>query len=265
MGGEGPYVKFNENYRLGGLASRPYPLDDKELDAAYTRAHDFLLKRVRQLVELGWEQHETDGMQYCTDRPVRSSTDDPPDSSLASLSYTRILTSSWGPDQQSRVELRLPRTASAWFDPFLVPQWIDMLTRSSLFNARRRRWNSSASDRYANTYLYVDVEPPLRDVFNFLQCLIPDTLVIIRVDDIDDIGEEETTQRLPSSKWVEDYAGELCPILGEERFKDVARASHTCACLSRMVSSYLDDEYEADDRDFTACDKECGYCGRCEY
>ena len=66
-------------------------------------------------------------------------------------------------------------------------------------------------DRYA-AYLSVDVEAPLRDIFNFLQCLIPGMLVIIRVDDIDDIGEEKITKRLPSSG-----------------------------------------------------DKECGYCGRCEY
>ena len=90
-------------------------------------------------------------------------------------------------------------------------------------------------------------------------------LVIIRVGDIDDIGEEEITKRLPSSAWVEDYAGELRPIFGEERFETVAQASKKRAWLSRTVSSYLDDEYEVDGRDFTACDKDCGYCGRCEY
>jgi len=182
------------------------------------------------------------------------------------VSYTRTLTTYWG-DRQSRVELRLPRTASAWFEPCLAQQWKKMFECPILFDARRRRWSGSAPDRYADAYLYVDVEAPLRDIFNFIQCLIPDMVVIIRVDDIDDRGEEETTQRLPSPKWVEDFAGELRPIFGEERFEDVAKASQEWSCLSRMVSYYRYDEDEADDRlgDFTACDKECGYCGRCDY
>ena len=62
MGGEGPYLRFNEGSRLGGASTTPpSPLDDKQLDEAYTRAHVFLLERVRQLVKLGWEQHKTDG------------------------------------------------------------------------------------------------------------------------------------------------------------------------------------------------------------
>lgn len=63
MGGEGPYVRFEEDFRQGGTSTRPpCPLDDKQLDETYKRAHVFLLERVRQLVELGWEQHETDGI-----------------------------------------------------------------------------------------------------------------------------------------------------------------------------------------------------------
>lgn len=49
----------------------------------------------------------------------------------------------------------------------------------------------------------------------------------------------------------------LGPIFGEERFKDVEEVSQKSGCLRRMISSYWDDEYEVDDRDFTACDKEC--------
>ena len=83
--------------------------------------------------------------------------------------------------------------------------------------------SGSVMDRYA-AYLYADMGAPLRDIFNFLQCLIPDMLDIIRIDDIDDIGEEEITKRLPSSTWVEGCAGELHPIFWEERFENVAQA-----------------------------------------
>ena len=62
MGGEGPYLRFNEDFRQGGASTTPpSPLDDKQLDEAYIRAHVFLLERVRQLVKFGWEQHKTDG------------------------------------------------------------------------------------------------------------------------------------------------------------------------------------------------------------
>lgn len=57
MGGEGPYVRFERGVSTRG----PAPLDDKQLDEAYTRAHPFLLERVKQLVDLGWQQHDTDG------------------------------------------------------------------------------------------------------------------------------------------------------------------------------------------------------------
>lgn len=91
-----------------------------------------------------------------------------------------------------------------------------MFEKGFLFRTRRRRLGDSKADRYADAYLYVDVEAPLRDIFNILQCLMPDALVIIRVDDIGDYGEEESTQRLPSSKWVEDYAEAGSHLWGRE-------------------------------------------------
>ena len=63
MGGEGPYVRFNENHRPA-YRTMPHPLDDEQLDETYTRAHDFLLQRIRALVELGWEEHNSDGRSY---------------------------------------------------------------------------------------------------------------------------------------------------------------------------------------------------------
>ncbi|KAF8447261.1 hypothetical protein L210DRAFT_2785863 [Boletus edulis BED1] len=254
MGGEGPYVRFLNDSEDGSQNSKasparpPLPLNDKQLDETYARAHAFLLKRVEQLVQLGWEQHETD------------------DALLAFLSYTRFrpeYTSLVA--QRSRVELRLPRTASAWFEPSFIPQWKTMFERSALFETRRHGRGSSTSDRYADVYLYVDVEFPLQDIFNFFQCLMPDMLVIIRVDDIDDIEESETTQRLPSPRWIEEYAEELCSIFGEERFKAVAEASRTCNSVSHMLTTYYDRYDSESEKDFTACDKECGYCGRCDY
>lgn len=57
MGGEGPCLRFIEDLRQGGASTKPpspLSMDDKQLDEAYTRAHVFLLERIRQLVKLGW-------------------------------------------------------------------------------------------------------------------------------------------------------------------------------------------------------------------
>jgi hypothetical protein len=58
MGGEGPYVRFDPQSRAfwashTGLAV----LDDEELDAAYSRARQFIIQSKEVLVtEHGWEE-----------------------------------------------------------------------------------------------------------------------------------------------------------------------------------------------------------------
>ena len=67
MGGEGPYVRFDPAYRSASWASHTglIPLNDEELEAAYSRAKDFLMDKKRELVNAhGWsvqpEEEEED-------------------------------------------------------------------------------------------------------------------------------------------------------------------------------------------------------------
>ena len=67
MGGEGPYVRFDTAYRSGSWAGHTglAPLNDEELEAAYSRAKDFLMDKKRELVNVhGWSvQPDDDGVR----------------------------------------------------------------------------------------------------------------------------------------------------------------------------------------------------------
>ena len=68
MGGEGPYVRFDPAYHSGPWASHTglTLLNDEELEAAYSRAKDFLMDKKRELVDVhGWSvvQPEDDGVR----------------------------------------------------------------------------------------------------------------------------------------------------------------------------------------------------------
>ncbi|KAH7884195.1 hypothetical protein F5I97DRAFT_2066285, partial [Phlebopus sp. FC_14] len=165
----------------------------------YARAHEFLLKRAKQLVDLGWKEQATD------------------DSSLVSLTTHVTRSSPFGRNSQHDLELRLPREANSFFDPFLARQWKAMFENWLLFpSARPARWSAD---------LYIDTVSPLCDIFYLLQSLIPGMLVIIRLDEIDDLGEEEYTRVLPRPPWPEEHIAELEFILGQARASDVVKAA----------------------------------------
>lgn len=91
-------------------------------------------------------------------------------------------------------------------------------------------------------------------------------LCIIRIDEIDDFGEEEITRVLPRPEWIRDKKSVLQEVLGEERLTVISEPSKDTQ-LKTTSYQYDDwDRYDSEEpQDFTACDKECGYCGRCPY
>lgn len=125
------------------------------------------------------------------------------------------------------------------------------------------------------------LQPPLSNIFYLLQVLLPGMLLIYRVDDRDDYGEEEATRGLPRPAWMREYEGCLQQILGgAEKYRNILEAveggkGYECKMIS-SYSSYDDDEYDDDNyyttiygtraaKDYTACSIECGYCGTCDY
>lgn len=162
--------------------------------------------------------------------------------------------------------LLLPASFSSLLEPSEADKWSTMF---DLYHAKRDRTNGE---------LIIDSPTPLSDIFYHLQTLLPGMLLIYRIDEIDDCGEQERTCALPPAAWVELHKELLQTIFGDtERYGHLlaAAADRGLAEEVKMISSYesYDDDSgfytncygEREIKDFTACDKECGYCGTCDY
>lgn len=111
--------------------------------------------------------------------------------------------------------------------------------------------------------LYVEADPPAADIFYILQCIAPGMLPIVRIDELDDFGEEEISRCLPRPKWIRDNRDMLTTVLGESR---LAAVSESAEHIHTKTTAYRYEDWRSESpQDFTACDKECGYCGRCPY
>jgi hypothetical protein len=132
-----------------------------------------------------------------------------------------------------------------------------------IFNAKR-----------ANGSLVIDSPIPLCDIFYLLQTLLPGMLLIYRIDDMDDLGERETTCGLPPLDWIKERND-----LFQKIFEDSERYDCLLAARGYMWETtgyqYYNDEQNDDyctdiyglrtARDYTACSSDCGYCGACDY
>lgn len=169
------------------------------------------------------------------------------------------------------VQLNLPLSFASFLDGAKHEVWNRMFQYSWLFNARRQNRN--------NQTLFIDSLTPISDIFYLLQVLAPGMLVIVRVDEFDDMGEEEIARALPSVEWVRGHESDLLEVLGsEQRYQSlVAAAGDVSKSFKRDGLSYARD-YDDDDSshytdmwgvrqalDYTACGSDCGWCGRCEY
>ena len=150
--------------------------------------------------------------------------------------------------------------------------WQKMFEHYWLFTAKRHH--------RSNDTLFIDSPGPVADIFYLLQILAPGMLLIVRVDEYGDSGEKETSRALPSEEWLKEHQSVLGDVLGN-RFESL---SHTAADFAKSfgqnrVSDYRDYDHDWSNdngyytnawgfrevKDFTACDSECGYCGRCDY
>ncbi|KAF8332510.1 hypothetical protein F5887DRAFT_996687 [Amanita rubescens] len=251
MGGEGPYVQFDPVYRQTSWAHQTGLsfLDDAELEDAYRRAHGFLRKKEKELVDIhGWSGQGEDN-----------------DIDTIVFLHGEI---SQGRDAQ----LRLPLSFTSFLDGEKHEVWNQMFRHSRLFDARRQNRD--------NHTLFIDSLTPISDIFYLLQVLAPGMLVIVRVDEFDDIGEKETARALPSAEWVRGHETDLLEVLGsEQRYQSLVAAACDISksFKSDWISTYSRD-YDDDDSsyytdmwgvrqasDYTACGSDCGWCGQCGY
>jgi hypothetical protein len=156
----------------------------------------------------------------------------------------------------------LPSSFASFLDASKSKIW-DIMFRGHIFIAKR-----------PGNDFFIDSAPPLSDLFYLLQTFLPGMLLVYRIDDIDDVGEIEGVRALPCPAWVETHKGLLQTIFGGQRYDTLLKAAASTGYKSETISyqPYDDDnDYYVNDyggremKDFTACDQECGYCGRCEY
>ena len=257
MGGEGPAVRFSgDSTTISSWANRIglKRFDNQQQEAAYSKAREFFLERGLMLIsDYGWKEGTTNMTVSCQilSESVQVSLTDKSKSilHLSKTEYTHLL---------------LPASFSSLLEPSEVDKWSEMF---NLFHAKRDRLNGK---------LIIDSPTPLADIFYLLQTLLPGMLLIYRIDEYDDLGEEERTCALPPATWVELHKELLQRIFGDtERYDQLleAAADRGLAEEVKMISSY--ESYDSgfytncygqrEMRDFTACDKECGYCGTCDY
>lgn len=253
MGGAGPYVEFNPSYQSTPWADRTglSNLSREELEEAYTRCGGFLREKERELVdEYGWSSAQD----------VRSD------------SLFRLTGTVTAYNRSHDVQLHLPLTFSSFLDDNNKETWGRMFGNHCLFDPRRQN--------RSNASLFIDSPTPMSDIFYLLQTLTPGMLLIAREDDIDEVGELLTTRALPSVGWVKDHQVMLEIVFGsEERYQKLLAAVTGPGLSPKSFHEEWVTRYDYDDDsayytniwgqrevlDYTACDQECGNCGRCDY
>ncbi|KAF8492130.1 hypothetical protein JB92DRAFT_3004296 [Gautieria morchelliformis] len=234
MGGEGPYVRFDPQSRAfwashTGIAA----LDDEELEAAYSRAYQFIVQSKEILVkEHSWDEAVAE------------------DGKIFSLI----------PQERrgSGFNISLPSTFSSFMEATNLQMW---KTVFEAFDARR--------PSRSNNDLFISGPTPLSDIFYLLQCMAPGMLLLVRIDEYDEVGEKESVRALPRESWVVSHADVLNTILGGiGAYKALLDASRDRSkSFKESWISHWEPYADVEDRelDYTACGLECGYCGHCDY
>ncbi|KAF8574873.1 hypothetical protein K439DRAFT_803779 [Ramaria rubella] len=290
MGGEGPATQFNQDATIHrkhcqniGLT---YDANADNLEALYERAKPFFLAKKKELLELPEQVNgymrflrveDVDVNRDNANTKTSNKGDEQEQSDHLKgpdigFNETLLHLKSWWRHESSSIEheetLCLPRKISSFILPSSAPHagadpqpkgWERMFTYGCSVDAKR--------DNRDNRTLHIASPAPFADIFYLLQLLLPGMLVIYRVDEIDDSGEYKTVKILPPIAWIEKNEDALKSIfVAGDRWQELRAAAEKGANHEECICSY-NNHYDSDEsvKDFTACDKECGYCGRCDY
>ncbi|TFY79978.1 hypothetical protein EWM64_g4041 [Hericium alpestre] len=222
MGGAGPYLDLTPEDLPKWAKSLGIPhVSLDELEAAYARARVFILDR-KKLMEsgFGWTAEDATG---------------------SVSNYNN------GPAGE---HFALPMQFGPLVDVTQKSNWMHELSiTSGLFHAKRP---------YYTLDTYIEGPAPLCDILHLLHMIAPGILIVVRVEDFDDFGEEYTARALPSNTWMEANKIVLEHVLGSpEKYRKICESPDV---QREMLSSYPDeDDLDPDDYYTTR------YCGTCEY
>ncbi|RUS34939.1 hypothetical protein BC938DRAFT_477630 [Jimgerdemannia flammicorona] len=273
MGGEGPWFEFLSHFRVRGTSTTILS------DDVYQRAVPFLIKCKDELIS----EHGFTTTIDTTKLSADVSSLVPPEESLLAI-QGRVLEPMnikfYPSDDPHRyVTIQLPKSLSS-------------------FQAHTATWNglfTSFRAWFEKTWprtLYVNEPQPLRDIIYTLQIVTDGMLTLKRIDDLGDY-EKLTTQNLPPLEWIRDHKELVCNVLQCESTEDLEEEAANVKTSQVPRPRYYswdyrggrvdehfydrDDEYfdnrddfydrddESDDRSFTACGRDCDYCGHCDY
>ena len=219
MGGEGPAVRFSQdNTDISFWANRTglKLLDSQQQEAVYSKAKGFFLERSSMLTQDGWQE-------VTTNTTVSFQIVSEP------FSWTNKLKSILHLSNTRQSNLVLP---ASFLEASEVYKYEKMFR---IFSAKRDRMNN----------LFINSNTPLADIFYLLQTLLPGMLLIYRIDDYDEIGDEERIRALPPAAWVEEHKGWLQTIFEDhtERYGRLLVAAGDRQ-LGEMIKTYHDDVFD---------------------
>jgi len=247
MGGAGPYIDIAELDSQLSELSRHAGLPDLSLEdseAIWRRATQFFIEKhvVSVLKEDGWEEEVTGASNHAT--------------GLSITAQTQRLT---------LINITSDKAQSLVF-PASIHDLMDQNNRSFWVSQFRAQLDAKRHNRNSDTMYVTAFAPCIVDYVYLLQIIVPGFITLVREDEIDEVGDFTTTRILPDLHWVEQQEDMLTKVLdSKERFQEVLSAARDHKRAFASSASYVRYGRSDDDRDFTACDKECGYCGHCDY
>ncbi|KAF8958902.1 hypothetical protein BDZ97DRAFT_1840616 [Flammula alnicola] len=250
---------------------------DAQRDEAYLRARPFLLEQMRILLEGGWRQSHRNRSGEVLINIYKP--------------YTKTRGRPLRPSQRKKVNLILPLTFDSFLDTSKDRAWRTIFENPEYFKAQKQKGNNVDHD------FYIGASRALANIFYFLQVLAPGMLVIYHEYQLPD-AFVRVSRILPRASWIQrnyvDVDGMLrMEVMGSTDALLTAAKDYTIAFHDERTArprynlprssattttpglgyrnsgnhyiSTFTEEFDGTGDDYTACDKDCAWCGRCPY
>ncbi|KAL0577700.1 hypothetical protein V5O48_004304 [Marasmius crinis-equi] len=214
-------IEFNP-CNLDSWAERlglPMP-SEGELQKMYERSRGFLLRRHDELIAYyGWAPAPNDGnMLFVLEKEQPCDYED----GFAFQSVHNV----------SRFQL--PFAIADILDTWEADRWGSMFSDTTLFNPCRQR--AAVGHK---PYVLSDCPPPLIDLFQFIQSLVPGLLIVAEKNDADANSVEfGYYHALPDREWIQQNKGSLQHALGTARFRALLEAAEGTEAHSKQSFDY---------------------------
>ena len=181
--------------------------------------------------------------------------------------------------KKKRNNLILPSAFEHFLDTSKADAWRKIFENPAIFMGIKQKGN--------NVYrcLYISSSRPLSNIFYLLQVLAPGMLVISRKHQLDD-ADVKVSRVLPRPEWIQSsrvlnmevMPGRTVALLAAAKDRKIAfheerttrpRYNSDRESEHTIIRYWGNDDtsatWEGEGYDWTVCDKDCGWCGRCQF